>query len=94
MSVILATWKAEIGRMVVQSQTRQTVCKTSSPKNNQSRMDWGCGSSGRVPALLKCQSYHKKKKRKKERKKLKYLQPTIKYKRIYIKLKFTYTMFW
>jgi hypothetical protein len=68
MSVILVTWKAEIGRMVVQSQTRQTVCKTSSPKNNQSRMDWGCGSSGRVPALLKCQSYHKKKK-KKERKK-------------------------
>jgi hypothetical protein len=57
MSVILATWEAEIRRMAVQGQPRQ---------NNQSKMVCRCDSSGRVLALLaqspefKPQSYQKK----------------------------------
>jgi hypothetical protein len=32
MSVILATWEAEIGRIMVQGQTREIVYETPSPK--------------------------------------------------------------
>jgi hypothetical protein len=32
-------------------QFRQAVCEIPSPKNNQSKMDWRYGSSGRTPAL-------------------------------------------
>jgi hypothetical protein len=45
--VILATWEAEI---TVQGQPRQS---SGNPHlhNNQSKMDWRCGSSNRDPAL-------------------------------------------
>jgi hypothetical protein len=49
--VILTTWEAETRRIMVQVQPRQKVCKTSISKNNQSKMDWQCGSSSSVPAL-------------------------------------------
>jgi hypothetical protein len=48
--VILAIWEAEIGRLVVQGQPRQVVCKTHL-LNNQSKMEWRSGSSNRVSAL-------------------------------------------
>jgi hypothetical protein len=50
--VILATWEATIGRIVAQGQPRQIVHEfhPPSPKNKQRKMDWRCGSSGRVPA--------------------------------------------
>jgi hypothetical protein len=37
--VILATWEAEIRRIMVQGQPRQIVHETSSLKNNQRKMD-------------------------------------------------------
>jgi hypothetical protein len=40
--VILATWEAEIGKIVVQGQPESIV---------QSKMYWRHGSDGRVPAL-------------------------------------------
>jgi hypothetical protein len=51
MILILATWEAEIWRIAVQGQPRQLICKTPSPKNNQSKIDCRCGSSDRMPAL-------------------------------------------
>jgi hypothetical protein len=62
----MATWEAKIGRILVWGQTRQIVHKTPS-LNNQSQMDWRCGSSNWVPALqnwgpgFKFQSHKKKK---------------------------------
>jgi hypothetical protein len=44
MSVILATWEAEIKRISVQGQPRKIVQETLSPKTK-SKMDWRCGSS-------------------------------------------------
>jgi hypothetical protein len=38
MPVILATWEAEIRRIVVRGHPEQIVCKTTSP-NNQKKMD-------------------------------------------------------
>jgi hypothetical protein len=46
--VILAAWEAEIGRVKFQGQPEQIVPPY---KNNHSKMNWRCGSSGRVPAL-------------------------------------------
>jgi hypothetical protein len=48
--IIPATWEAEIRSIMVQGQPGQIVHKPSS-QNNQSKMDWRCGSSSRVPAL-------------------------------------------
>jgi hypothetical protein len=59
---------AGIRRFKVQGQPRQIVHKTHL-QNIQGKMDWRCGSSGRVPALqvlnpkFKPQSYHLKKKK-------------------------------
>jgi hypothetical protein len=51
--VILATWKAEIQRVKVQGQPRQT--ERPHFQNNQSKTDWRCGS--RVQHLLcKCEA--------------------------------------
>jgi hypothetical protein len=49
--LILPTWEAEIKRLTVWGQPRQIVCETPSPKTNQSKKDWRCGSSGSLPAL-------------------------------------------
>jgi hypothetical protein len=43
MHVILAIWEAEVRRTVVQGQLGQIVHKTYH-QNNQSKMDWICGS--------------------------------------------------
>jgi hypothetical protein len=52
MVVIPATWEAQIGRIVVKVQARTgKQLRDSISKNNQSKMDWRCGSSGRAPAL-------------------------------------------
>jgi hypothetical protein len=52
MPAILATWEDEIRRIVVQGQLGQIVHETPPHlQNNQSKMDWRCGSSSRVPAL-------------------------------------------
>jgi hypothetical protein len=48
--VVLATCKNEIGNFMVQDQPRQTVLKTPSPRIRP-KMDWMCGSSGRMPAV-------------------------------------------
>jgi hypothetical protein len=47
----LGTWEAEIGRIQAQGQPRQIVPETPHLQNNHSKMDWRCGSRGRVPAL-------------------------------------------
>jgi hypothetical protein len=50
-------------------QARKTVHETTFPKNNQSKMYWKCGSSGKAPALqmrnpgLNPQIHQKKKKK-------------------------------
>jgi hypothetical protein len=49
MPVILVTWEAEIGKIAVWGHARPHVTPFS--KNNQSKMDWRCGSSDRSPAL-------------------------------------------
>jgi hypothetical protein len=46
---MLATWEAEVRRISVQGQPRQILHETPISKNNQSKMDWKCGSSGREP---------------------------------------------
>jgi hypothetical protein len=51
MPIILATWEAEIGRIGIQDHSRQVIDKTPVSKNNQRKMDWRCGSSGRSSAL-------------------------------------------
>jgi hypothetical protein len=40
MPVILATWEAEIRRIAVPGQSGKIGGETSSPKYNQSEMDW------------------------------------------------------
>jgi hypothetical protein len=50
MPVILATWEAEIERIVVQGQFGKIVLETPHLRNK-SKMDWRCGSYGRVSAL-------------------------------------------
>jgi hypothetical protein len=49
--VILTAWEAEIGRISAQGHIRQTVSKTHL-QNDQSKMNWRCGSSGRMSALI------------------------------------------
>jgi hypothetical protein len=51
MPIILSTWEAEIGSIMVQGQPRQIVHETPSPKKNQNKTGWQCGSSNRVPDL-------------------------------------------
>jgi hypothetical protein len=48
---ILAIGEAEIGRILVQDQSRQILHEIPSPKCNQIEMDWRCGASGSAPAL-------------------------------------------
>jgi hypothetical protein len=48
MPIILATWEAEIRKIMVQSQNWQIIFKTPISKNNQNKMDWRCGSSDRA----------------------------------------------
>jgi hypothetical protein len=63
--VLLATWGAEIAKTAVQGQPGQIVHKPHL-QNNQSKMDWRCGSRTKTPALqvqsseLKPQSNQKK----------------------------------
>jgi hypothetical protein len=49
--VILATWEAEMGRIVVQGQPGQIVLETPNLQNNHNKMDWRCVFSSRAPAL-------------------------------------------
>jgi hypothetical protein len=51
MPVIIATLEAGIRRITVQGPPKQILCKTLSPKNNQSKMDWRCISSHSVSAF-------------------------------------------
>jgi hypothetical protein len=51
MSILLVTWEAEIERIVVWGHPGQIVLETPSPNNNQSKVEWRCGSSGMVPPL-------------------------------------------
>jgi hypothetical protein len=57
MPIILATWEAEIGRIVVPGQPRQIIWKTLSPKQPRVKWTGGCGSSGRVSALPSVKSW-------------------------------------
>jgi hypothetical protein len=50
MPVIPATRESEMGRIKIQGQHRQPVCKTPISKIF-SKMDWRCGSNSKVPAL-------------------------------------------
>jgi hypothetical protein len=52
MPIILATWEAEIRRIVVQSQTGEIACETLSQKKKKAtqKKGWWSASSGRVPA--------------------------------------------
>jgi hypothetical protein len=67
MPIILATWEAQISRTEVGGQTGQTVPKTPSPKNNQSKMDWRYGSSCRA-SVLKAEALRRKRRRRRRRK--------------------------
>jgi hypothetical protein len=49
--VILATWEAEIRRILVQGQPGQLGFVRPYLQNNYSKIGWRCGSSYRVPAL-------------------------------------------
>jgi hypothetical protein len=51
MSVILAIWEAEMGRLSVQGQSRKIVCEICPLQLQNNQMGWRCGSSGRMPAL-------------------------------------------
>jgi hypothetical protein len=64
MPVILATQKAEIGRMAVQSQHGQTVCKTLSQKSPSQKRAGGVAQG--VGPEFKSQ-FHKKQKNKNKR---------------------------
>jgi hypothetical protein len=44
MPIILDTWEAEMGRIAFRRQPRQIVRETPSPKSNQRKTDWRCGS--------------------------------------------------
>jgi hypothetical protein len=60
MPVILAIWKTEIRRIAIQVQPRKIILKTPHLQINQSKIDWRCGSSGRVHGPeLKPQSHQK-----------------------------------
>jgi hypothetical protein len=65
--VIIATWETEMYRTLVQGQPRQIVLKAPISKNNQSKVNWRCGLSHRVPVLqvqgpeFKHQSHQKNK---------------------------------
>jgi hypothetical protein len=50
--VILATWESEIRRIMVGGKAKKIVHETPISKNNQSKMDWRCGVSGRAPEAL------------------------------------------
>jgi hypothetical protein len=50
MPVILATQDAEIRRIEVQSQSRQTVHKTLSQKYSSQKRFWCSGLSGKMPS--------------------------------------------
>jgi hypothetical protein len=50
MAVILATWEAEIRRIVVLDQPGKQLMRPHSQKN-QGKVNCRCGSSNRVPAL-------------------------------------------
>jgi hypothetical protein len=64
--------EAEIRRIVIRGQPRQKVLQ-----NNQSKMDWRCGPSGKVPTLQGVQTLvASKKKKKKEKQREKKLSPT------------------
>jgi hypothetical protein len=51
--VILATWEAEIRRITVEGQLRETAQENSSPKQRERKGigDMACGSSDGAPAL-------------------------------------------
>jgi hypothetical protein len=51
MAVILATWEAEIERIMVQSRPGQIVQGELISKITRAKMDWRCGSNGEEPAL-------------------------------------------
>jgi hypothetical protein len=48
MPVVLATWQAETWRIMARGQPRQIDPHR---QNNQSKMNWRCGSSSRMPTL-------------------------------------------
>jgi hypothetical protein len=50
LKLVLASWDTEIRRIKVGGQSGQIVLDPHL-QNNQSKMDWRCGSSGRTPAL-------------------------------------------
>jgi hypothetical protein len=81
MTVILASWEAETGKITVQGQSGQIVLETS-PPNNHSKMDWRCGSSSRVPALqvqkpkLRLQSHQRRRRRRRRNNSQSYPRPT------------------
>jgi hypothetical protein len=50
MPTVLATWEAEIGRIMVRDDSLQRP--HIHIQNNQSKVDWRHGSKGRAPALL------------------------------------------
>jgi hypothetical protein len=47
--MILATWRLRYGRLKFEASPGKRVHEI--PQNNQSKIDWRCGSSGRAPAL-------------------------------------------
>jgi hypothetical protein len=47
MPIILATWEAEIGKILNQGHLGKQFRR----HHNQSKIDWRCGLSGRAPAL-------------------------------------------
>jgi hypothetical protein len=71
-ALIPTTSETETGRISVQEQQGQIFRKTLICKITRAKMDQGCGSKGRAPALqaqspeFKHQSHPKKKKKKKE----------------------------
>jgi hypothetical protein len=77
MPLILAIWEAESRRITVRGQRR--FMRPPHLQNDQSKVDWRCGSSGRTPALqvwspeFKTKSYWKKKNQSNNNKKLKYI---------------------
>jgi hypothetical protein len=49
--IISAAWEAEIGRMEVRGQPRETAHDTPISKITRTKMDWTCGVRSRVLAL-------------------------------------------
>jgi hypothetical protein len=50
-AVIIATWEAEIRRIIVRGQPMQIVPKHPISKITKVKLDWQCSSISRVPAL-------------------------------------------